>query len=80
MLLAPARELPQIQLVGLAGQSAVGGEEPGQGQPLRGAEHGRDRTRTVEGVVVTIGHLRGTQAETRGAGPAKPQQTVRTSR
>ena len=29
MLLAPAGELPQVQLVGLAGQPAVGGEETG---------------------------------------------------
>jgi hypothetical protein len=29
MLLAPAGELPQVQLVRLAGQAAVGGEEPG---------------------------------------------------
>ena len=29
VLLAPAGELPQVQLVGLAGQPAVGGEETG---------------------------------------------------
>ena len=29
VLLAPARELPQVQLIGLAGQAAVPGEEPG---------------------------------------------------
>ncbi len=29
MLLAPARELPQVQLIRLTGQAAVGGEEPG---------------------------------------------------
>lgn len=29
MLVAPARELPQVQLVGLAGQPAVPGQEPG---------------------------------------------------
>jgi hypothetical protein len=29
MLLAPAGELTQVQLVRLAGQPAVGGEEPG---------------------------------------------------
>jgi len=29
VLLAPAGELPQIQLVGLPGQAAVPGEEPG---------------------------------------------------
>ena len=29
MLLAPAGELPQIQLVGLPGQAAVPGQEPG---------------------------------------------------
>ena len=29
ILLAPAGELAQVQLVGLAGQAAVGGEEPG---------------------------------------------------
>jgi hypothetical protein len=28
-LLAPGRELAQVQLVGLAGQAAVAGEEPG---------------------------------------------------
>jgi hypothetical protein len=28
MLLAPAGELAQVQLVGLAGQAAVSGEEP----------------------------------------------------
>ena len=29
VLLAPAGELPQIQLVGLLGQAAVSGQEPG---------------------------------------------------
>jgi hypothetical protein len=29
MLLAPAGELPQVQLVRLTRQAAVGGEEPG---------------------------------------------------
>lgn len=28
-LVAPARELPQVQRVGVAGQAAVPGEEPG---------------------------------------------------
>jgi hypothetical protein len=28
MLLAPGRELPQVQFVSLAGEPAVGGEEP----------------------------------------------------
>ena len=29
MLLAPGRDLPQVQLVSLAGEPAIGGEEPG---------------------------------------------------
>ncbi len=43
MLLAPAGVLAQVQRVGLAGQAAVSGQEPGERQPLRIREHRRSR-------------------------------------
>jgi hypothetical protein len=39
MLAAPAGELAQVQLIRLAGQAGVAGQEPGQGEPLGGREH-----------------------------------------
>ncbi|MGH9118307.1 MAG: hypothetical protein ACRD0A_10660 [Acidimicrobiales bacterium] len=40
VLLAPGDELAQVQGVGVAGQSAVAGQEPGEGEPLRFGEVG----------------------------------------
>ena len=74
MLLAPAGELPQVQLVRLAGQPAVPGEEPSQCQPLRVREDGRDRDQSSGRVVVAIRHLPGAQAETPKLGQPRPQQ------
>jgi hypothetical protein len=39
---APAGELAQVQGVGLAGQAAVAGQEPGEGEPLGLCERGLD--------------------------------------
>jgi hypothetical protein len=40
---APAGELAQVQRVGLAGQAAVPGQEPGEGKTLGIGEEGLDR-------------------------------------
>ncbi len=38
-LLAPGGELPQVQGVSLTGQAGIAGQEPGQRQPLLGAQY-----------------------------------------
>jgi hypothetical protein len=43
MLLAPAGKLAQVQLVRLAGQAAVAGQESRERQPLSAGEHRHDR-------------------------------------
>jgi hypothetical protein len=40
---APGRELAQVQGVGLAGQAAVSGQVPGEGEPFGIGEGGLDR-------------------------------------
>jgi hypothetical protein len=40
---APVSELAQVECVGLAGQAAVPGQEPGEGEPFRVGEGGLDR-------------------------------------
>jgi hypothetical protein len=78
VMLAPTRELPQIQLIGLAGQTALPGQEPRQGQPL---SVGEDRREGDEGGGQDRGGHEappGTQAETPMPGQPRPQQTTRT--
>ena len=41
---APAGELAQVQRVSLAGQAAVPGQEPGEGEPFGVGEDGLDRS------------------------------------
>jgi len=61
---APGGELAQVQAVGLAGQAAVPGQEPGQGEPF---SIGEDRLDGDEG---GSGHRASPgRAETREAGP-----------
>ena len=62
-------ELAQVQRVGLAGQPAVPGQEPGEGEPFRIGEGGVDRSEGSgwgsSGHRAPLG-----RAETREAGPA----------
>jgi hypothetical protein len=54
---APGGELAQVQRVGLAGQAAVPGQEPGEREPLAAGEDGLDRGEGSGRVAVVIGHL-----------------------
>jgi hypothetical protein len=58
-LLAPARELAQVQLVCLAGQVAVAGQESPSASRSVLVNTSVVGTRAADGVVVVIGHLRG---------------------
>jgi len=59
MLLAPAGVLAQVQLVGLAGQPAAGGEDPAKASRSVLVNMSVTGTRAADGVVVAMGHLRG---------------------
>jgi len=59
VLLAPAGELAQVQLVGLAGQPAAGGEDPAKASRSVLVNMSVTGTRAADGVVVAMGHLRG---------------------
>jgi hypothetical protein len=54
---APGGELAQIQRVGLAGQPAVAGQEPGEGEPFGIGESWLDRGKGRGWAAVVIGHL-----------------------
>lgn len=69
MLMAPARELAQVQRVGLAGQAAVPGQESANARRSVLVNTGIAGTRAADGVVVVIGHLR-CRSETPEAGPS----------
>jgi hypothetical protein len=62
---APGRELAQVQRVGLTGQAAVPGQEPGEGKPLGVGEGWLDGDEGGSGHRAPPG-----RAETREAGPA----------
>ena len=62
---APAGELPQVQGVGVAGQAAVPGQEPGERKPLGISEHRQDRD---EGRGMGRGGHRGTSGDSRDPG------------
>src|SRR6185437_10910826 len=51
---APAGELAQAEGVGLAGQAAVPGQEPGEREPLGPVNAGWMAARAVDGIVVVI--------------------------
>jgi hypothetical protein len=77
---APAGELAQVERVGLAGQAAVRGQEPGEREPFRIGEGRLDRDeRSGWG---GSGHRAPPgRAETRKAGPAAgPQRLSETQR
>jgi len=60
MLTAPAGELAEVQRVGLAGQPAVTGQEPGERRRSGPVNVGSAGTRTVDGVsMAIIGYLPG---------------------
>ena len=59
VLVAPAGELAQVHLVRPAGQAAAGGEEPANASRFALVKTGATGTRAADGVVVAIGHLRG---------------------
>ena len=70
---APAGELAQVQRVGLAGQAAVPGQEPGEGDPLGVGEDGLDRGENSGWD--SSGHRAPTgQAGTGKLGQSRPQQ------
>ena len=54
---APGGELAQVQCVGLAGQAAVTGQEPGQARRSASVKAGWIVTSAVDGAAVVIGHL-----------------------
>ena len=54
---APAGELAQVQRVRFAGQAAVSGQEPGEGEPFGSVKAGWIVASAVDGVAVVIGHL-----------------------
>jgi hypothetical protein len=62
---APGSELAQVQRIGLAGQAAVPGQEPGEGEPFGVGEGGLDGDEGGSGHRAPPG-----RAETREAGPA----------
>jgi hypothetical protein len=59
VLLAPARELAQVQLVGLADQAAIPARNPANASRSVVVNTGVAGTRAMDGVVVAIRHLRG---------------------
>jgi len=54
---APDGELAQVQGVGLAGQAAVAGQVPGEGEPFGAGEDGLDRGERGGWGAVVIGRL-----------------------
>lgn len=54
---APGRELAQVQGVCLAGQTAVPGQIPGEGEPSGVSESGLIVASAVDGAAVITGHL-----------------------
>src|SRR6266516_2355138 len=68
VLLAPGRELAQVQLVRFAGQAAIAGQEPANA--IRSVLVNTGATGTM-----VIGYLPGL-AETREAGPAEASATM----
>jgi hypothetical protein len=76
---APGGVLAQVQLVGLAGQAAVPGQDPRDGEPLGGGEGGGDGDEDSGRMRVAMGYLRGTRLRP-GLGAARPQQQTRIPR
>src|SRR6266516_4263203 len=74
VLLAPGRELAQVQLVRFAGQAAIAGQEPANAIRSVLVNTGATGTRAADGAMV-IGYLPGL-AETREAGPAEASATM----
>jgi hypothetical protein len=74
MLVAPARVLAQIQLVGFAGQAAVA-KNPASASRSVLVNTGVAGIKATDGVVVVIGYLPG-RAETREAGPTAVPATM----
>jgi hypothetical protein len=75
---APGHVLAQIKGVGVAGQAAVAGQEPGQGELLVGAEQlvSRRESRACRDGNVHDGTSK-RQAEAPGPGPVRqPQQLI----